>query len=44
VLDTERLPPEMLEQNQLNTDMSKQASNHRALVVEYGWITKREGS
>lgn len=43
IVDTERLPPEVLEQHQLNIDMSKQASNHRALVVEYGWI-KREGS
>ena len=37
ILDTELLPPETLQQHELESGMSGKTGRHRPLVVEYGW-------
>jgi hypothetical protein len=37
ILNTESLPPETLEQHELESGMSGKTGKHRPLVVEYGW-------
>jgi len=37
ILDTERLPPEVLEKHELESSTVGRTGNHRPLVVEYSW-------
>jgi hypothetical protein len=37
ILDTENLPPEVLEQHSLESELLGRTGRHRPLLVEYGW-------